>query len=144
MIQQALVHVLQPSFDPTFSDSSFGFRPRRGAHDAVARAREHIAAGYRWVVDLDLEKFFETLDAWARRKLRAIQWRQWKRPRTRLEKLRQRGVDSARARAGTMNGRGPWWNAGASHRNQAVLNEALRQLGLVSLLEEHQRFARSA
>ncbi len=59
LIQQALLQVLQPVFDPTFSDASFGFRPGRSAHDAVRRAREHIAAGYRWVVDLDLEKFFD-------------------------------------------------------------------------------------
>ena len=62
MIQQALLQVLQPIFDPTFSDGSFGFRPGRGAHDAVARAREHIAAGHRWVVDLDLEKFFDRVN----------------------------------------------------------------------------------
>src|SRR5947207_7593193 len=42
--------VLSPIFDPTFSDASFGFRPGRGTHDAVVRAREHIATGYRWVV----------------------------------------------------------------------------------------------
>ena len=335
MIQQALVQVMQPIFDPTFSDGSFGFRPGRGAHDAVGRAREHIAAGYRWVVDLDLEKFFdrvnhdvlmarvarrlkdkrvlllirrylqagmmddglvsprtegtpqggpaspllsnilldeldkelerrghrfvryaddsnvyvrskaagervmaslerflakrlrlmvnrdksavarpwqrkflgysvtsnlkpklkvapeslkrlkgklrprwrrgrggnlantiaelnpilrgwvayyrmvdvkgsfEALDAWIRRKLRAILWRQWKRPGTRLKKLRQGGVDVGRAYAGAMNSHGPWWNAGASHMNQAVSNEALRQLGLVSLLDEHRRLARA-
>jgi RNA-directed DNA polymerase len=58
MIQQALLQVLQPIFDPTFSDGSFGYRPGRSAQGAVQRAREHIAAGYRWVVDLDLEKFF--------------------------------------------------------------------------------------
>jgi len=336
MIQQALLQVLQPIFDPTFSDGSFGFRPGRGAHDAVARAREHIAAGHRWVVDLDLEKFFdrvnhdvlmarvarrvkdkrvlllirrylqagmmdgglvsprtegtpqggpaspllsnilldeldkelerrghrfvryaddsnvyvrskeagervmaslerflakrlrltvnrdksavarpwqrkflgysvtshrkpklkvapeslrrlkgklrprwrrgrggnlagtiaelnpilrgwvayyrmvevkgsfEVLDAWIRRKLRAIVWRQWKRPGTRLKKLRQCGVDAARARAGAMNSHGPWWNAGASHMNQAVPTTALQQLGLVSLLKEHRRLVRSA
>ena len=98
-------------------------------------------AYYRMV---DTKGSFEALDAWVRRKLRAILWRQWKRPSTRLKELRQRGVDAARARAGAMNSRGPWWNAGASHMNQAVPNEALRQLGLVSLLEEHQRLARSA
>jgi RNA-directed DNA polymerase len=62
LIQQALLQVLQPIFDPTFSAGSFGFRPGRGAHDAVRRAREHIAAGYRWVVDLDLEKFFDRVN----------------------------------------------------------------------------------
>lgn len=62
LIQQALSQVLTPIFDPTFSDESFGFRPGRSTHDAVLRAREHIAAGYRWVVDLDLERFFDQVN----------------------------------------------------------------------------------
>jgi RNA-directed DNA polymerase len=62
MIQQALHQALSPIFDPTFSGSSFGFRPGRGTHDAVVCAREHIAAGYRWVVDVDLAKFFDTVN----------------------------------------------------------------------------------
>ena len=62
MIQQALLQVLQPIFDPGFSDASFGFRPRRSTHGAVVRAREHVAAGNRWVVDLDLEKFFDRVN----------------------------------------------------------------------------------
>jgi RNA-directed DNA polymerase len=56
LIQQALLQVLTPIFAPTCSDKSFGFRPRRGAHDAVRCARRHVADGYRWVVDMDLEK----------------------------------------------------------------------------------------
>jgi RNA-directed DNA polymerase len=55
-----LLQVLQPRIDPTFSTESFGFRPGRSAHGAVLRARAHMAAGYRWVVDLDLEKFLDT------------------------------------------------------------------------------------
>jgi len=62
MIQQALLQVLQPIFDPTFSAGSFGFRPGRSTHGAVVRAREHIAAGFGWVVDLDLEKFFDRVN----------------------------------------------------------------------------------
>lgn len=62
LIQQALLQVLQPIFDPTFSANSFGFRPGRSAHDAVLRAREHVAAGHRFVVDLDLEKFFDRVN----------------------------------------------------------------------------------
>jgi len=333
MLQQALLQVLQPIFDPTFSEDSYGFRPGRSAHDAVLRAREHIAAGHRWCVDLDLEKFFdrvnhdvlmarvarrvkdkrvlrlvrrylqagimesglvsprtegtpqggplspllsnilldeldkeleqrghrfvryaddscvyvksraagervmasldrflwrrlrlrlnrhksavarpwrrkflgysvtshlqprlkvapesvkrlraklrpfwrrargrnlattivelnriirgwvayyrladvkasfEQLDPWTRRKLRCILWRQWKKPRTRFKKLRKAGVDAGRAYAGAMNSRGPWWNAGASHMNQAVSTKVLRTMGLVSFLDEHQRLA---
>ena len=335
LIQQALLQVLTLLFDPTFSDCSFGFRPGRSAHQALDRAKEHIAAGHRFVVDRDLEKFFdrvnhdvlmarlarriedkrilklirrylqagimeggvasprsegtpqggpispllsnvlldeldkelerrghrfvryaddcniyvcsrragervldtierflrerlrlvvnreksavdrpwkrkflgytftwhyqpklkvapesvkrlkgrlreafrrgrgrnlgvvleelrpvllgwvsyyrksevritfEQLDQWIRRKLRAILWRQWKRPWTRAKALSRRGLPWQRAWTSATNGRGPWWNAGASHMNQAVTTRELRQLGLVSLLQESQRLARS-
>ena len=335
LIQQALYQALQGWYDPTFSDASFGFRRGRGTHDAIERAREHVAAGHRWVVDLDLEKFFdrvnhdilmsrlarritdkrilrlirrylqagmmegglvspraegtpqggplspllsnilldeldqelerrghrfvryaddcniyvrsqqagqrvlasierflkdrlrltvnrqksavdrpwnrkflgytftthyqsklkvapqsvrrfkdklrtlfrqgrgqnlrrllermrpillgwvsyfrksqvritfEELDAWIRRKLRAILWRQWKRPRTRARELIRRGLDPKRAWTSAMNGHGPWWNAGASHMNQTVPTRFLHQLGLRSLVHESQRMLRS-
>jgi group II intron reverse transcriptase/maturase len=58
-IQQALLQVLQPRIDPTFSEHSHGFRPGRNAHDAVREAQQHILEGYSWVVDVDLEKFFD-------------------------------------------------------------------------------------
>jgi RNA-directed DNA polymerase len=335
-IQQALLQVLSPIFDQTFSDASFGFRPGRSTHGAVRRARSHIAAGHRWVVDVDLEKFFDRvnhdvlmarvarrvkdkrvlllirrylqagmmdgglvsprtegtpqggplspllsnilldewdrelerrghrfvryaddcnvyvrskaagervltslecwltmrlrlrvnrtksgvarpwtrkflgysvtwdrtarlrvsptavqrlktklrqvlargrgrrladtvqdlnlivrgwvayfrladvkasfddLDKWLRRKLRCILWRQWKRPRTRLRELCRRGLDVDRARASASNGHGPWWNAGASHMHAAVPTAMLRQLGLLSLLDEYQRLTRAS
>lgn len=334
LIQQALLQVLTPLFDPMFSEDSFGFRPGRSAHQALDRAKEHIAAGHRWVVDMDLEKFFdrvnhdvlmarlarriedkrilklirrylqagmmeggvtspryegtpqggplspllsnvlldeldrelqrrghrfvryaddcniyvrsrragervletlerflrkrlrlvvnreksavdrpwkrkflgytftshfqpklkvapesikrfkgrlreafrrgrgrnlgqllaelrpvllgwvsyyrkaevrstfEQLDQWMRRKLRAILWRQWKRPWTRAKALIRRGLAHDRAWISATNGRGPWWNAGASHMHQAVPNRVFGQLGLVSLLQQAQRLAR--
>ena len=83
----------------------------------------------------------EALDAWIRRKLRCILWKQWKRPRTRMKKLRRYGLDPSRARISAYNGRGPWWNAGASHMNQAVPTNMLHRMGLVSLLDEHRRLA---
>jgi RNA-directed DNA polymerase len=58
-IQQAVMQVLQGMWDRTFSDHSFGFRLGRSAHQAVAQAQQYIAEGYRWCVDLDLEKFFD-------------------------------------------------------------------------------------
>jgi RNA-directed DNA polymerase len=58
-IQQAVMQVLQGRWDRTFSDHSYGFRPGRSAHQAVSEAQQYIAAGYRWCVDLDLEKFFD-------------------------------------------------------------------------------------
>lgn len=62
LIQQAVLQVLQPLVDPTFSDSSFGFRPGRSTHQAVKRAQAHVKAGGTWVVDLDLEKFFDRVN----------------------------------------------------------------------------------
>src|SRR5579863_3004981 len=58
-IQQAVMQVLQGRWDRTFSDHSYGFRPGRSAHQEVAKAQQYIAEGYRWCVDLDLEKFFD-------------------------------------------------------------------------------------
>src|SRR5271165_5563326 len=58
-IQQAVLQVLQRRWDRTFSDHSYGFRPGRSAHQAVAKAQSYIQSGHRWVVDLDLEKFFD-------------------------------------------------------------------------------------
>lgn len=331
-IEQAILQVLTPIFDPHFSDNSYGFRPGRGCHDAVKAARTHVEAGYRFVVDMDLEKFFdrvnhdvlmvrvarrvkdkrllrligrylkagimiggvihdheegtpqggplspllsnillddldkelerrgrhfcryaddcniyvrskaageqvmqnitrflakklrlkvnkeksavdrpwnrkflgytmthhkspklkvssnsikrakarvreiiqkgrgrslpqvageltmflrgwinyfrlsrlknafEELDQWIRRKLRLILWRQWKTPRTRAKKLIERGIEKAKALASVYNGRGPWWNAGASHMHVAVTAKWLQQQGLMSLLTEHRRF----
>jgi len=62
LVQQAVMQVLQKRWDPTFSQHSYGFRPGRSAHQAVAQAQEYIAQGHGWVVDLDLEKFFDRVN----------------------------------------------------------------------------------
>ena len=85
---------------------------------------------------------FEQLDQWMRRKLRAILWRQWKRPWTRAKALARRGLPWKRAWTSATNGRGPWWNAGASHMHQAVPTRYLTQLGLLSLVQEARRLER--
>ena len=59
MVQQAMLQVLTPLFDPHFSPASYGFRPGKRGHDAVRVAREYVREGYGWVVDIDLEKFFD-------------------------------------------------------------------------------------
>src|SRR6202171_6119814 len=61
-IQQAVMQVLQKRWDPTFSQYSYGFRPCRSAHYAVGQAQQYIAQGYGWVIDLDLEKFFDRVN----------------------------------------------------------------------------------
>jgi group II intron reverse transcriptase/maturase len=62
LVEQALLQVLGPIFDPGFSEYSFGFRPRRSAHDALEQARKYVRQGLRWVVDIDLEKFFDRVN----------------------------------------------------------------------------------
>lgn len=62
LIQQAIAQVLSKIYDPMFSEHSYGFRPNRSAHDAVRKAQGYIKEGYRWVVDIDLEKFFDQVN----------------------------------------------------------------------------------
>jgi len=158
LIQQAMQQVLGPLFDPGFSESSFGFRPGRSAHMAVGQCQRYCDQGYRWVVDMDLEKFFdrvnhdilmskiarqikdnrllgvfEELDSWVRRRLRGIRWRQWKRPSTRFKKLLKRGLPQEQAARSAYNGRGPWWNSGTGHMNLAFPKSYFERLNLVSL-----------
>jgi group II intron reverse transcriptase/maturase len=91
----------------------------------------------------EVKKPFEELDSWFRRKLRCILWRQWKRPLTRAKKLMQRGLSEERSWRSAYNGRGPWWNSGASHMNAAFTASYFRKLGLLSLLNQFHRFQHS-
>ena len=79
---------------------------------------------------------FADLDPWLRRKLRCLEWRKWKQPRTRRRQLIALGLDRGRARESAFHGRGPWWSAGASHMNAALPTASFRSMGLVSLLDE--------
>src|SRR5690349_1706462 len=82
---------------------------------------------------------FEELDGWIRRKLRGVIWRQWGRTITRVKGLMQRGLDKDRAWESAMNGRGPWWNAGASHMHTAFPKSYFDRCGLWSLLDQRLR-----
>jgi RNA-directed DNA polymerase len=88
----------------------------------------------------EVKGIFEELDGWIRRRLRCIIWRQWKRSYTRAKGLMKRGIGEARAWQSAMNGRGPWYNSGASHMNQAFAKKLFDQLGLVSLLDSVLKF----
>src|SRR4030066_200048 len=128
-------------------------RPKlKGSQSSVKRARAHIREIVRegrgrslpkvigeltpflrgWVAYFRLSQVknvFEELDQWIRRKLRLILWRQWKKPRTRAKKMIRLGKERARAFASAYNGRGPWWNAGASHMNAAGPPKGLDRQG---------------
>ncbi|KPU62199.1 reverse transcriptase family protein [Pseudomonas fluorescens] len=77
----------------------------------------------------------EELDGWMRRKLRCVIWRQWKQSSTRARNLLRLGLSEARACKSAFNGRGSWWNSGASHMNQALPKKLWDSLGLVSVLD---------
>lgn len=87
----------------------------------------------------EVKAAFERLDSWIRRRVRCMLWRQWKRPYPRARNLMRLGLSEERAWRSATNGRGPWWNAGASHMNHAVPRRLLARAGLISLLEEYQR-----
>ena len=87
----------------------------------------------------ETKKALEELDGWIRHKLRCILWRQWKRPYTRAKNLMKAGLAEERAFRSAFNQRGPWWNSGASHMNQAFPKSFFDRLGLVSLLDTMRR-----
>jgi RNA-directed DNA polymerase len=87
----------------------------------------------------ETRRMLEELDGWIRHKLRCILWRQWKRPYTRARNLMKAGLAEARAWRSATNGRGPWWNSGQSHMNQAFPKSYFDRLGLVSLLDTVRR-----
>ena len=96
------------------------FRAGRGRN--IAQVIEELTPVLRGWVNYfrlaEVKGVFEELDGWIRRKLRCILWRQWKRPYTRAKNLMKRGLGEERAWKSATNGRGPWWNSGASHMNR--------------------------
>ena len=84
----------------------------------------------------EVKGIFEELDGWIRRKLRCILWRQMKRTYTRMKRLLSRGLEESRALQSSTNGRGSWWNAGASHMNEAFKKSYFDRTVLVSLLDK--------
>jgi RNA-directed DNA polymerase len=113
------------------------FRKGRGRN--INKITEELSTVLRgWIQYFKLAEVkntFEELDQWIRRKLRCIKWRQWKRVYTRAKNLMKRGIEKDRALKSAMNGRGPWWNAGASHMNEVFQKSDFDKMGLVSLLD---------
>lgn len=148
---------------------TFHIQPRlKVARQSVKRIREKLKESFRRARGRRLDRFieqelnpilrgwgnyfelaevegtFEELEQWVRRKLRQMLWRQWKRNHTRAARLIQRGLPRERAWKSAGNGRGSWWNAGASHMNEALPRKYFDHLGLVSLLNQRRRVLKTA
>jgi len=117
------------------------FREGRGRSlSQVIKDLNQVLRGWMQYFRLaEVKGVFEELDGWLRRKLRCLLWRQWKRPFTRAKNLMKRGLEKLRAWKSATNGRGAWWNAGASHLNEAFPKSYFDRLGLISLLDELRR-----
>lgn len=116
---------------------------RKGRGRKIYRTVEMLSPKLRGWVNYfrhaDVKGVFEQLDGWIRRHLRKILWRQWKRPFTRAKMLMRLGLSEERAWHSATNGRGPWWNSGASHLNQALPKKVFDRIGLVSLMDQYHR-----
>jgi RNA-directed DNA polymerase len=88
----------------------------------------------------EVKGIFDELDSWIRRRLRCLIWLRWKRPKTRAKELVKYGLEKLRAWKSASNGRGSWWNAGASHMNEAFPKSYFERSGLVSLLDQQRKF----
>ena len=120
---------------------------RRGRGNSLSRVIAELTPILRgWMNyfrDTEVKGVLEALDGWLRRKLRTLLWRRWKRSQTRARNLMRRGMAEVRAWTSATNGRGPWWNAGASHMNQSFPKSYFDRSGLVSLLD-HYHFLKHA
>lgn len=116
---------------------------RRGRGQNIRTTVEEMTPKLRGWINYfryaEVKGIFEELDGWLRRKLRRILWKQWKRPYTRAKNLMRRGLSEATAWRSATNGRGPWWNAGASHMSKAVPKSYFDKLGLVSFIDRLHR-----
>ena len=118
------------------------FREGRGRN--VGRFIKELKPVIRgWIAYFSLNETkhtLEELDEWIRRRLRLLIWRQWKRPRTRYKRLLKRGLENDQARRSAYNGRGAWWNSGASHMNMAFPKRYFERLELISLLDKWREY----
>jgi len=119
---------------------------RQGRGQSLARTIQRLnplLRGWANYFRLNVQhRRMKELDGWLRRRLRCLLWRQWKRPQTRERHLLAQGLDPQRAWRSSVNGRGPWWNAGALHMQQAYPNAWFQRLGLVSIHETVVRLQR--
>jgi len=108
-------------------------------HKTIAQLNPKLRGWMNYFRHIGVKGLLQELDGWLRRHLRKILWRQWKRYATRVNRMMRLGIAQQRAEKSAGNGRGAWWNAGASHMNQALSKKRFDHIGLVSLVDHNQR-----
>ena len=121
MVQQAIAQVLTPIYERQFSDGSYGFRPKRGAKQALVRVTETVNEGYRYKV--------KDIYQWLRRRLRMCIWKSWKKPRTRVKNLIRCGIGRWRAYQWGNTSKGYWRIADSWILTRAIGDESLHKAG---------------
>jgi RNA-directed DNA polymerase len=133
VIQQAILQILTPIFDPNFSESSYGSRPKRSAHGAINQVKGFIKAGYQYVVDSQYYTPVEELDKWLRRRIRMCYWKQWRKPRTRIGHLLKLGTSQRQAIRTGISRKGYWRLSKTLATHTGMTNEWLEEQGLLSI-----------
>ena len=113
------------------------FRRARGRNivKTAAEVNSKLTGWINYFILAEVKNIFEELDGWLRRRFRNILWRQWKHPFRRHKELLKRGLEPERAKKSSVNGRGAWWNSGASHMNEAFPKRFFDSIGLASLMD---------
>ena len=132
LVQQAINQVLTPIYENQFSNTSYGFRPRRGCHDAIRGAQRIINEGYKYHL-ANMKRLLLETDEWLRRRIRMCIWKAWKRVKTRVANLIRCGINKYKAYEWGNTRKGYWRIADSYILHRAITNEHLCNAGYATL-----------
>ena len=144
MIQQAIAQVLSPIYERQFSEHSYGFRPGKSAKQAVLKGKEYIEAGYTWTVDIDLAKYFDTVNHAKLMRLlsatikdsRVLSFK-WKKLRTKHDNLVKLGIENHKAWEYANTRKSYWRSANSPILNKTLTTEHLRKIGFITVAQRY-------
>ena len=133
LVQQAINQVLTPIYENQFSNTSYGFRPRRGCHDAIRGAQRIINEGYKYHL-ANMKRLLLETDEWLRRRIRMCIWKAWKKVKTKVANLIRCGINKYKAYEWGNTRKGYWRIADSYILHRAITNEYLCRAGYATLM----------
>ena len=133
LVQQAINQVLTPIYENQFSKTSYGFRPRRGCHDAIRGAQRIINEGYKYHL-ANMKRLLLETDEWLRRRIRMCIWKAWKKVKTKVANLIRCGINKYKAYEWGNTRKGYWRIADSYILHRAITNEYLCRAGYATLM----------